>query len=74
MDIFETVKTIMSNKMDVSQLTEDSVLSTLGINSLDLVEITLEIEDKFHIDFTSSEITNLVTVKDVIKLIERKTK
>lgn len=74
MDIYETLKNIMSHKMDVTDLKEESSLVSLGLNSIDLVEITLEIEDGFHIEFTSSEITNLVTVKDVIKLIERKTK
>lgn len=74
MDIYETLKNIMSHKMDVTDLKEESSLVSLGLNSIDLVEITLEIEDSFHIEFTSSEITNLVTVKDVIKLIERKTK
>lgn len=74
MEIINTIKSIMSNKIDVSNLTEDTKLSSLGLNSLDLIEITLEIEDEFHIEFTSSEITGFVTIKDVIKLIERKTK
>ena len=74
MSTIEIVKSIMSSKIDTSNLKNETLLSSLGLNSLDLVEITLEIEDSFNIDFTSNEITNLVTVKDVIDLIERKTK
>jgi acyl carrier protein len=34
----------------------------------------LAIEDKLNIEFTSDEIAQLSTLKDVVKLIERKTK
>lgn len=74
MDIVKTVENIISNKAPTEGITRDTVLSSLGFNSLDLVEITLEIEDAFHIEFTSGEITDLKTVNDVIELIERKTK
>lgn len=74
MDIVSVVKNIVSNKTSIEGIDETTELSSLGLNSIDLVEITLEIEDVFHIDFTSSEIVGLKTINDVIKLIERKTK
>ena len=74
MDAIETVKTILSEKVDVSNLKEDDSLQSLGLDSLDLVEVMLAIEDKLNIEFTSDEIAQLSTLKDVVKLIERKTK
>ncbi len=74
MDVIEVVKNIVSNKASVEGVTGNTVLSSLGFNSLDLVEITLEIEDVFHIEFTTGEISSLKTVNDLIELIERKTK
>lgn len=74
MDIKEIVKNIVSNKASIDGVNEDTLLSSLGFDSLDLVEVTLEIEDKFNINFTSNEISDLKTVSDVIHLIERKTK
>lgn len=74
MDIKEIVKNIVSNKASIDGVNEDTLLSSLGFDSLDLVEVTLEIEDKFNINFTSNEISDLKTVNDVIHLIERKTK
>lgn len=74
MDIIQTVKSIISTKKNIEGVELTSSLSSLGLDSLDLVEITLEIEDKFHIEFTSNEIANLKTVKDVVELIARKTK
>lgn len=74
MNITETVKEIVSHKTSLDGLTVNTQLSTLGLDSLDLVEITLEIEDVFHINFTSGEIADLKTINDVIELIKRKTK
>ncbi len=74
MEILEVVKEIVSHKTPLEGLTGGTLLSSLGLDSLDLVEITLEIEDVFHINFTSSEIADLKTINDVIELIKRKTK
>ena len=74
MDAIETVKAILLEKVDVSNLKEEDSLTSLGLDSLDLVEVMLAIEDKLSIEFTSDEIAQLSTLKDVVKLIERKTK
>ena len=74
MKTFENVKAILSSRVDVTRISESTTLSELAFDSLDLVEISLEIEDKYHIKFSSSEILDLVTLRDVVKLIEEKTK
>ena len=74
MNVIETVKSILAKKVDVSSLKEDDSLTSLGLDSLDLVEVMLEIEDELGIEFTSEEIAELSTLKDVVKLIEAKTK
>ncbi len=72
MDAIETVKSILANRVDVSKLSENDLLSDIGLDSLDLVEVMLEIEDKLHIEFSSDEIASLTTIKDVIDLINKK--
>lgn len=74
MDSIETVKAILAEKVDISNLKEEDSLTALGLDSLDLVEVMLAIEDELGIEFTSEEIASLSTLKDVINLIERKTK
>ena len=74
MKTIEIVKDILSAKTDVSGITENTCLVDLNLDSLDLVEISLEMEDRFNIDFTSEEISKMITLGDVIKLIEQKTK
>ena len=74
MNAIETVKSILKEKVDISNLKESDSLSSLGLDSLDLVEIMLQIEDELGVEFTSDEIANLSTLKDVVNLIERKVK
>ena len=74
MNAIETVKAILAEKVDVNNLKEEDSLTSLGLDSLDLVEVMLAIEDKLNIEFTSEEIAQLSTLKDVVRLIEEKTK
>ena len=70
--MIEKVKTILAKKIDITNLKEDDKLSELGLDSLDLVETMIEIEEELGIEFTSEEIANLKTLRDVVKLIESK--
>jgi len=72
MDVIETVKSILGNRVDVSKLSENDSLTDIGLDSLDLVEVMLEIEDALHIEFSSEEIASLSTLKDVLDLINKK--
>lgn len=74
MKTFDIVKTIILNRLPEASITVSTPLVDLGFDSLDLVEIALEVEDKFHIEFTSGEISDLATIGDVCKIIDRKTK
>lgn len=74
MDIKKVVSEILSKRVDVSSLKEEDKLAALGLDSLDLVEVMLEIEDQLHIEFDSSEIGEVATLGDVLKLIETKLK
>ena len=74
MDIKKVVSEILSKRVDVSSLNEEDKLTALGLDSLDLVEVMLEIEDQLHIEFDSNEIGEVSTLGDVLKLIETKLK
>lgn len=68
----ETVIKILSSRVDVSKLTETDPLTSLGLDSLDLVEIMLEIEEAVGVEFEGEEIAKLKTLGDVLKAIEEK--
>ena len=74
MDVRQTVSDILAKRVDVSGLKEDDNLKEIGLDSLDLVEVMLEIEDTLHIEFDSEEIAGLTTLKSVLDLINQKLK
>ena len=74
MKTIETVKEILSKRIDINLLKDETQLSELGLDSLDLVELTLELEDIYNVSFTSTEIADLKTLRDVTTLIDKKRK
>lgn len=49
-----------------NKLTED-----LGADSLDLVELTLMLEEEFEIEIPEEAAVKIVTVEDVVECVER---
>ena len=75
MNFLADLKTILSNRgVNVENLKEDDFLTSLGLDSLDLVEVMMEIEEKLSVEFTSDELMDLKTIRDVLNLIKTKTK
>ncbi len=74
MDIRKVVSDILAKRIDVSKLKEEDSLKEIGLDSLDLVEVMLEIEEELNIEFDSNEIMELSTLKSVLDLINSKIK
>ena len=74
MDVRKTVSDILAKRIDISTLKEEDSLKEIGLDSLDLVEVMLEIEEELGIEFDSDEIAGLTTLKSVLDLINSKIK
>lgn len=61
-----------STDTDASEITLDTQFSDLGIDSLDMTEMAMDLEDEFSIEFTPSPEINTVgkLIEAVEKLIE----
>ncbi len=59
--------------LDEGEITEKDLLIDIGVDSLKMVEIIMNLEDTFQIRFDDAELdpTNLTTVKSVINLTEK---
>lgn len=54
------------------EVTEESSLANdLGFDSLDVVELTINVEKEFKIDISDDEVSEVKTVKDVIDVVEK---
>ena len=58
--------------IDPASLTEDTNIRTeLGLNSLELVNIAVAIEDEFDVEIPDREVVNIETLGDAIKVIQK---
>lgn len=75
--LFDTVKDIIANQlgMDSSKIKPESdIINDLGLDSLDIVELLMTLEEKWNIVAEDDDIKKLKTVQDVVNYIETATK
>ena len=73
--MIDKVKNILSDKLglDINTIKDDtSIIDDLGADSLDVVEIIMEIEDQFGITVPDDDVTTLKTVRDISDYVDSK--
>lgn len=70
MDVMNTIKTLLHDNLDIEpeRVDESSTFDSLGIDSLDMVELICDLEDECGIEFGEPE--GLETVVELIEYIE----
>ena len=73
-EILDVVREHLSSRgIDAETVGMDASLSDdVGLDSLDTVELTLALEQRYGIEIPDSELEDLVTVGDAVHLIEKK--
>lgn len=71
---FEQIKKIIVDQLgvDADAVTPDTTIENLGVDSLDLVETIMTVEDEFGITFDDGDVEGLKTVGDIADYIESK--
>ena len=72
MNCFEEFKKIIEGHSKATNITMESSLKDLGLDSLDLLEIVTEGEELLNITFEDEELLSFKTVADVVNCAERK--
>lgn len=70
MATLDTVKEVLESNLDINpeNVTEDATFEDLGIDSLDMVELICDLEEKCSVDFGEPE--GLTTVGDLVEYID----
>ena len=70
MATLDTVKEVLESNLDIDpeNVTEDATVDDLGIDSLDMVELICDLEEKCSVDFGEPE--GLTTVGDLVEYID----
>ena len=68
--VFEKIAEILADKLacDPSEIKEDSTFKDMGIDSLDITEIIMNLEDEFGIELEMDE--SLEKVSDLVEKVE----
>ena len=67
------IKPYVQNEKAFKKLSEDTdFINDLEINSANLVDIVLDVEDEFSIEIDNESMENMLTVKAAIHIIESK--
>ncbi len=72
-DIFDKVKSIIVERLNVDEgkVTKDaSFIEDLGADSLDSVELIMQLEEAFDIQIPDEDAEKISTVGDAVKYIE----
>ena len=73
--IFEKVATLLAEQfgLEVEEITEDMGMDDLGADSVDLVELSMNLEEEFDIEEMSEEdIASIHTVGDLVGYLRSK--
>lgn len=71
-NVFEIVKEMIIDRFDVQEesVTPTMTFNDLGADSLDIVELVMELENRFEVTFDDEKIEQLDNVGDAVQYIE----
>ena len=72
---FDKVKKIVAKNLSISEekvTLEADFINDLGADSIDLVEIYMDLEDEFNLSIPDQDLPNIKTVGDLVKFIDSK--
>ena len=73
MSTFERVQKIICEQLEIDShlVTEDASISgDLGADSLDLVDLSMSIEEEFNLEVPDDVLDHVRTVGDIVKFLE----
>ena len=71
--VLEKVKTILSEQFDVEEdsiTPETSIINDLGADSLDVVDLLMNIDYEFGVEVPDEDVEKVKTVEDLVAYIE----
>lgn len=72
----EKIRTIIADQLSigVDEIKENVSFEELGIDSLDIFEIVMSLEEEFNIEIPNEDIEDIKTLKELSDYIDRKVK
>ena len=70
--MFEKIQAYLSSQLDIpaEEIDRDTTFESLGVDSLDTVELIMEFEKVFDVSISDDKAEKIQTVGDAVKYIE----
>lgn len=70
-DVKEKIKNLIADHVGISkkEITCKSTTESLGLDSLDIVELIMGLEEEFNLDIDDNEVENLKSFKEIVGYI-----
>ncbi|MBR3863954.1 MAG: acyl carrier protein [Clostridia bacterium] len=75
MNTFEKISALMAEQLGIDKESitlESEIIKDLGADSLDVVEMLLDLEKEYGIEISDEAAAELKTVGDIVNLIDKK--
>ncbi|WFQ90017.1 acyl carrier protein [Mycoplasma feriruminatoris] len=70
MTIYNQIIKELKNRGAKGNITKDSEFKSLGLDSLDLMDMVVTLEEKLNIRISDEQLLSLRTIEDLLKVIE----
>ena len=72
--VFKKVKKVIALQLVIGEeeIKETTSFADLGIDSLEIFEIIMALEDEFNIEIPNEDVENIKNIDDIIKYIKSK--
>lgn len=72
---FEKVREVITRQLDIDPETvtmESRLIDDLKADSLDIVELVMDLEQEFDVEIPDEELPKVQTVADIVKFLEKR--
>ncbi len=70
MNYFEEIKKALVEKGAKGSITKESEFKSMGLDSLDLMDMVIILEEKLNITLSDDQLLNMKTVGDLLNTVE----
>ncbi len=71
--VFEKIRKILADQLEIEESKislESDLVEELNADSLDIVELIMDLEQEFDISIPDEDLPKVVTVKDIVSYVE----
>lgn len=71
---FEKIRAMICEQyeIDEDEVTPETILEDLNFDSLDMIEIAMDIEDEFNVEVPDEALEKFITIGDIVEFLENR--